>query len=174
MNFQDSSSNNRPFIKVKKDKIDWILDSVTIIGFIFIWIYIVFHFTKLPDTIPTHFNLKGDVDGYGSKYTLWILPSVNTFLFILFRIMFKYPHKFNYIVKITTENAEKQYRLALRSMRIILMNITLLFGLIIAQVVEGAYQNNSMLDWWFIPLLLLSIITPTIYMILASTSSKMK
>lgn len=174
MNFENSSNNNRPLIKIKKNKMDWALDVAAIIGLMFIWIYTFLHFNQLPETIPTHFNIKGEIDNYGSKYTLWILPAVITFVITFFRILSNYPHKFNYIVKITNENAEKQYRLALRIMRIISMNITFLFGLICVKVVNGAYQKTSTLEWWFIPLILLSIITPTFYMIIASTSSKIK
>jgi hypothetical protein len=174
MNAEVNAINNRPLIKIKKDRIDWTLDITVSIGLMFIWLYTLIHFTKLPHTIPTHFNIKGEIDDYGSKYTLWILPSVITFIFILFRILYNYPNKFNYLVKITNENAEKQYRIAIKSMRIILMNITFLFGLIIVKIVDGAYQKSSTLDWWFIPLLLFCVITPTIYMAIASTSTKTK
>ena len=173
MNFQDSN-NSRPLIKITKDKTDWILDVLTAIGFIFIWIYSFIYFSKLPETIPTHFNIKGEIDDYGSKYTLFILPMVVTFVFVLFRILYNYPHKFNYIVKITEEKAEKQYRLALRVMRIILMNIVILFGFIVTKVVDGANQKSSTLDWWFIPLLEISMIAPIVYMAIASGSSNRK
>jgi len=174
MNYQYNSNNDRPLIEIKKDKIDLIFDITAILGLIFIWTYTFIHFNQLPQTIPTHFNIKGEIDNYGSKYILWILPLVITFVFILFRILYNYPHKFNYIVKITNENAEKQYRIAIKIMRIILMNVTLLFGLIIVKIVDGAYQKSSTLDWWFIPLLLFCVITPMFYMAIASTSSKTK
>ena len=174
MNFQDSSNNIRPLIKVKKDKVDLMLDVASIIGLMFIWIYTFTHFSKLPETIPTHFNIKGDIDNYGSKYTLWILPVVITFINILFRILYNYPHKFNYIVKITDDNAAKQYLLVLRITRIIIMNITFLFGFIIVKVVDGAYQKSSTLEWWFIPLLEISMIAPIVYLAIASGSSKIK
>jgi uncharacterized membrane protein len=172
--FQHNSNNERPLIKIKKDKIDWTLDIIAMIALLFIWIYSIIHFYKLPERIPTHFNIKGEIDDYGTKYTLWILPLITTFLFVLFRALYNYPHKFNYIVNITIENAEKQYRLALRIMRIILMNLSLLFGYIVVKAIDGAYQKSSSLDWWFIPLLEISVITPVIYMAIASTFSKKK
>lgn len=172
MNFQNSSNIIRPMIKIKKNKLDWGLDIAATIGLMFNWFYTFIHFNQLPLTIPTHFNIKGEIDNYGSKYTLWILPLVITFVFILFRILYNYPHKFNYIVKITNENAEKQYKLVLRIMRIILLNITFLFGFIIVKVVDGAYQRSSPLEWWFIPLLEISMIAPIVYMAIASGSSK--
>ncbi len=33
------------------------------------WLY-----PSLPDQIPTHWNLRGQVDGYGGKWTLFVLP----------------------------------------------------------------------------------------------------
>ncbi|MER2000695.1 MAG: DUF1648 domain-containing protein, partial [Lysinibacillus sp.] len=37
---------------------------------------IIIYWSKLPDTVPIHFNIKGEADGWGSKYTLIILPFI--------------------------------------------------------------------------------------------------
>lgn len=37
-------------------------------------------FSYLPDTIPSHFNAAGEVNGYGSRYTIFIFPG---FMFLL-------------------------------------------------------------------------------------------
>jgi uncharacterized membrane protein len=43
------------------------------------WLY-----PGLPDQIPTHWNIKGEVDGYGGKWTLFIFPVLMAGLLVLF------------------------------------------------------------------------------------------
>lgn len=39
-------------------------------------IYVAMVFGGAPEIVPTHFNVEGIADGFGSKWTLWILPVV--------------------------------------------------------------------------------------------------
>lgn len=41
----------------------------------------------LPDRIPTHWNFKGEVDGYGGKWTLFLMPAMMVPLLALFYFM---------------------------------------------------------------------------------------
>lgn len=38
---------------------------------------------KLPDIVPSHFNLSGEVDGYGSKYHILVLPGATWFVWFV-------------------------------------------------------------------------------------------
>lgn len=38
--------------------------------------YAMYLYPGLPEIIPTHFNIKGEADGYGSKGTIFLLPSI--------------------------------------------------------------------------------------------------
>jgi uncharacterized membrane protein len=40
--------------------------------------------TILPDRIPTHWNFRGEVDGYGGKWTLFALPVMMVAMMVLF------------------------------------------------------------------------------------------
>ncbi len=165
-------NNEQPFVKIKKEPVDFFLEYSALIVLIATWGFTIYHFNKLPDIIATHFDLNGNPNGFGSKFTIWLLPIIITLVYILIYVLNRYPHKFNYLTKITEQNASKQYKLASRSMRIILFNITLLFGFITFKEIDGAYTKSSTLEWWFIPLLLGSSIIPTFYMIIASGSKK--
>ncbi len=164
--------NGQPIVKIKKEPLDYFLEYGALIVLIATWGFTIYHFNKLPDIIATHFDFNGNPDGFGSKLTIWLLPVIVSLIYILIYALTRYPHKFNYLTKITEQNAHKQYRLAARVMRVILFNITLLFGFITFKVIEGAYTESSSFEWWFIPLLLLSTMIPTFYMIIASGSKK--
>jgi uncharacterized membrane protein len=43
------------------------------------WLY-----PSLPDQIPTHWNIRGEVDGYGGKWTLFVLPVTMLLMLALF------------------------------------------------------------------------------------------
>ena len=38
---------------------------------------------KLPDRIPTHFDISGQPNGWGSSELLWLLPMIGTCLYLL-------------------------------------------------------------------------------------------
>jgi uncharacterized membrane protein len=164
--------NKQLFVEIKKEPFDYFLENGALIVLIATWGFTVYHFNKLPDIIATHFDFNGNPDGFGSKFTIWLLPIIITLVYILIYVLNRYPHKFNYLTKITEQNASKQYKMAARMMRVILFNITLLFAFITFKEINGAYTKSSSLEWWFIPLLLLSTIIPTFYMIIASGSKK--
>lgn len=164
--------DNRPSLKIKKEIIDCILEFGALIVLIATWGFTIYRFNKLPDSIATHFDLSGKPNEFGSKYTICVLPIIITFVYILIFKLNRNPHKFNYLTTITEQNAYKQYKLASRMMRVILFNITLMLAYITFKEIDGAYTKSSALEWWFIPLLLCSIIIPTLYMIIVSGSKK--
>ena len=51
------------------------LKSLNIIIPIITTIFAIIMMFYLPETIPSHFNTAGEVDGYGSKYLVLILPA---------------------------------------------------------------------------------------------------
>ena len=159
-------------LNIKKEIIDYFLEFGALIVLMGTWGYTIYHFNKLPDIIATHFDISGKPNGFGSKNTIWLLPVIISLVYILIYVLNRYPHKFNYLTKITEQNAYRQYKLASRMMRVILFNITIMFAYITFKEIDGAYTKSSALEWWFIPLLLGSTIIPTFYMIIVSGSKK--
>jgi uncharacterized membrane protein len=165
-------NNVKPSLIIKKEIIDYFLEFGALIVLMATWGYTIYNFNKLPDIIATHFDISGKPNGFGSKLTIWLLPVIISFIYILIYVLNRNPQKFNYLTTITDQNAYKQYKLASRSLRIILFNITFLFAFITFKEIDGAYTKSSALEWWFIPLLLCSTIIPTFYMIIVSGSKK--
>lgn len=64
-------------------KISSLLLTINIILLVFIWIFIGINFAGLPETVPSHFAVNGNVDGASEKKAIWILPVIATFLFLL-------------------------------------------------------------------------------------------
>lgn len=86
-------------------------------------------YVDLPEKIPTHFNINGEVDRYGHKSTIWIISILGFILYYIFSIIIKKvpPHKYNYPVKVTNKNAPTVYGLSLKMLVILNFLIALLF-----------------------------------------------
>ena len=80
----------------------WVLLEILILGTLIMY-------TSLPDEIPTHFNAQGEADAYGSKNSVWFILGAFVFMNLLLYIILQYPRYINYPVKVTPENAQKQY-----------------------------------------------------------------
>lgn len=137
---------DRPKIKLTLKPLDKWLEALAISGCIWLWTFCVRAYTILPETIPTHFNFKGVADDFGSKATIFILPSIATAIYVLMTYLNQYPHIFNYMVKITEENAENQYRSATRMLRWVKLFVVVLFSIISIMITTSI--NNPGLSRW--------------------------
>ncbi len=48
------------------------------------FLMIAFFWGQIPETIPTHWNIHGEADSFGSRWSIFILPVVNIAVFLLF------------------------------------------------------------------------------------------
>ena len=59
---------------------DTIIEIITYVLLLSSWIYTIYYYTQLPETIAIHFDAHGNANGYGSKYTIWFAPVIFTAL----------------------------------------------------------------------------------------------
>ncbi len=100
--------------------------------------------SSLDSVVATHFNIKGEADAFGSKYSLLLIPLFAFVLTLGLTILNRFPHIFNFPVKITPENVERQYHLATRVIRWMQFSINLLFLLILHFVYRSAVGEKLM------------------------------
>jgi hypothetical protein len=50
-------------------------------------------YAQLPDRIPIHFGLAGNVDGYGPRYLAWIMVLVQLAIFPEFFLQYEVTHR---------------------------------------------------------------------------------
>jgi uncharacterized membrane protein len=58
-----------------------------IVGFLLVAVSIIasaWLYPGLPERIPTHWNIRGEVDGYGGRWTLFLFPGMMVFMLVLF------------------------------------------------------------------------------------------
>ncbi len=166
------SFDERPRIKPDFNNADLLLEIFGWISLILIWLLVILKYSSLPGSIPTHFNAAGKVDNYGGKGTFFISPIIGTIMFVGMTILNRYPYVFNYPVKITGENAERQYTIATRLIRYIKFVIMGLSLVIEYKIFLTATGGSSGLGRWFLPVFLAVIFIPLIVAIVKAIEIK--
>ena len=158
----------RPRIKPKLSATDILFEIAGWTAVLTFWIYTLASYDRLPDTIPIHYNAKGQADGFGEKSIIMYLPLVATILYVLMTVINKFPRIFNYPVKITQENALHQYTSATRLIRYLKLALVLVFGMIVSGTVRHAAGNADGLGSWFLSLAMVILFAPILYYVVTA------
>lgn len=123
------------------------------------------YFPDLPDQIPTHFNGAGKPDNSGPKLTVFLLPVLSLLLAGGMSFLSKHPHKFNYLNKITPENAPFEYRKARLMVRLLSLLVSLLFTVLTWDIIRAATGSDARLGMLEGVLIAATLIVPAALMI---------
>ena len=63
-------------------------------------------YSSLPERIPSHYNIAGEIDSYNSRSSVFILPVICLLVYLPITILQCFPHLYNFPVEVTEENAE--------------------------------------------------------------------
>jgi uncharacterized membrane protein len=160
------TSSERPTLKLSLTFFD---QSVEVLGLLILlgfWIFTVNFYPSLPETIPTHFGGGGEPDGFGPKTAILGLPIVSTVLYLMLTFFSRFPHKMNYSVTITAENAEVQYRIMTRMIRVLKVFVLLIFWILDYKTVQIALGWPDVLGSWFLFLLFALLFAPIFYFLI--------
>lgn len=135
--------SDRPKLKIELTTFDKILEILGWIFIIAIWCMTIISYNQLPDIIPTHFNLKGEVNGFGEKWMILLLASLATILFLVMSYLNKFPHRYNYLTVITKDNALRQYTIATRVIRFLKILMVAIFLLTTYQTIKQSNKNTD-------------------------------
>ncbi|UAY51400.1 DUF1648 domain-containing protein [Ferruginibacter albus] len=156
----------RPRLKAELTLRDKLLEIAAIVLLVFIWCLPFFVFSNLPQTIPIHFNTSGQVNEYGSRSSIFILPSVATFIYLLLTIINRYPYLHNYPVNVTEENALTLYANSTKMLRYLKMIILIIFSMIEVTTYLMTIGKSNGLGIWFLPAILLVTLVPAVYFVI--------
>lgn len=160
----------RPKIKIKLTHWDYILEATSLWLWVATLLYTWISYQNLPESIPSHYNIKGEVDDYGNKAIIFVLPAISMVLFVLLTVLGFFPHIFNYPVSITQANALRQYSLATKALRVLKISLTATFALILWKV---ANPGTSFFPPILVaPIILALVLTPVVVLIRLSFKYK--
>jgi uncharacterized membrane protein len=155
-------SNERPRIKLSKTKSEW---AWNIIGYSFYLgsvIYLIITWNLLPNELPAHYNALGEVDRWGTKWELIILPIVGAFIIVLMEVLEKYPEVHNYPQRFNESNVEKFYLLSRKLVNQFKNICLIIIALILFESVSIALGWGNGFGMWFLPIMILGTGVPIV------------
>lgn len=152
----------RPKLKIPKTRSEWVWDIIGYSVYISSIIFLIYIWDSLPDKVPAHYNALGEVNRWGSKWELLILPGVGLFIILLMQTLEKFPETHNYPSRLNESNAE-QFYLNSRKLLNQLKNICLIiFSFILLESVSIVLGWSKGFGVLFIPILLIGTGIPIV------------
>lgn len=97
-------------MKIKNNKIDLGMEAICVVILMGITLYLIFNWSSIPERVPLHYDWAGNIDRWGHKTELLILPIMSWFLYLMITGMEQFPKIWNTGVTITEENQVRVYR----------------------------------------------------------------
>ena len=69
-------------MNTKPRLIDYIFLGLAVLCFLGTLIFVIVRYPSLPDTLPSHFNARGEIDGWSGKASAAFFPSIVGFLML--------------------------------------------------------------------------------------------
>ena len=70
-------------MKTKPRIIDYVLLGLAVLCFLFMLIFIIVKYPSLPELLPSHFNGRGEIDGWSGKASAAFFPPIIGFFLLL-------------------------------------------------------------------------------------------
>ena len=120
--------NVRPVIKLPLTQLELAGEFIAAFSVIFMLITLLFSWSSIPEIVPKHFGITGEIDAWGIKSFFHFPVTIAVILYVFLSVIARFPHIYNYPVKITSQNAERQYRTARALITALKTEIMLLFS----------------------------------------------
>lgn len=109
---------------------------------------------RFPEKIPTHFDLAGTPDGWGSSSMLLLLPGVAVVLYLGMSWVSRFPESFHYPVRVSAQNRLRLQGLAMQMIVLIKAETVCVFALLQHYTVQSAHENRLALPPLLMPCML--------------------
>ncbi|MEK3934593.1 DUF1648 domain-containing protein [Sporosarcina sp. FSL W7-1349] len=129
---------NPPKLEIPKTRWEKWFDRFTLGVFLAAVIYGLFAWPALPAEVPIHFNMTGEIDGWGHKGFLFLLPGIGAFLWIVLSFVEKHPETHNY-QGLTEENAPRLYRNSILLIHVMKNEILLFISYMTWKIIQNAF-----------------------------------
>ena len=153
-------TNFSPYTKLKS--IDWALEATSLVIIGVCWWYMLSNFEDIPQTIPVHFDIKGEPDRFGEKSELFTLLYVATGLYLLLLVIGFFPQFQNLPTSLENVTTDKVRRLSARMMRMVNVVMCLIFLVLSATSVYNALNGLESQNIWVL-LSLIGLLFATLF-----------
>lgn len=146
-------------VETHKTKVNRFYDLIAKGLFIAVILYTVVQWNQIPEQVPIHFNALGEVDNYGSRWVLLLVPMMSGGLLALLEFLERHPEWHNYPSRLNETNAPQFYQTS-RELLNRVKNLSLFLMVYIQwEIVRvGLGHSNAMSQWVFGGLLALMVV----------------
>ena len=102
--------------------------SFVIIAGSFVTVFVMWN--SIPNQIPTHFNIAGQIDEYGDKIGIFVILCMGLFFYIFISILYLIVKSLYSKFKVKEENRETVYQIFLGMIVTIKLNFIIIFSII--------------------------------------------
>ena len=148
-------------MRLKDNWYQRVVHILTGLVFIAMWVHIILVWGDLPDRIPTHYDFAGEVDGWGSKASILLLPVIGTVMLPLLIAVEFFPQTWNTGVQVTPLNQVFVYRTT-KSM-LVTLELTLLLTFAIINVFT---VRATSVPIWLLPVTMLLDLAPVAFFLI--------
>jgi len=135
----------------------YLLDGFSAVFLILGWWVAVSSYPQLPESIPIHFGLSGEPDGWGGRWTIFLMPVIATIIFAL-----------DYFVLGRLVGTPKMPSTMTLPLHLMMLELTVLFTYITWRISEVAFGRAEGIGVWFLPVILLGILGTSAWMLVAA------
>ena len=115
-------------IKIERNALDVFEAIVSLASIIGVAAYLILAWNTIPDRIPMHYNAAGEINRWGDKSGLIVLPIISVILYGMITLIERFPQIWNTGVRVTDENRTQVYRLLKNLIACVKMMVLLVFG----------------------------------------------
>ena len=145
----------------KNSIVEMIVELVILLLVIGTVVFTLLTFLKLPETVPTHIGVKGQVDGFGNKGILLAMPIIGFVFYIGLSILQRFPNIYNFPVEVTENNVEALHLLGVKLVRCTKLFMVLLtsFGTYeFIELAKGRYLKFGIAVFaWLVALMMVMV-----------------
>ena len=98
-------------IKIERNALDVLEAIVSLSCLVGVTLYLILAWNTIPAKIPAHYDAAGEVNRWGSKSELIMLPIISWLLYGMITLIERFPQIWNTGIRVTEENRAKVYRL---------------------------------------------------------------
>lgn len=152
---------------IKRSKYDVTINLICLLLLSGIVVYLLLNWNNIPDKIPGHYNAMGQVDRWGNKGELLVLPIIGWIMYIGITVLEHFPQVWNTGVTVTEENKARIYPI-LKNM--IGTTKLLVVGVFVFLAINSALAKS--LPIWFFSIFLVLMFGSIIFFVVKLTRAK--
>lgn len=120
-----------------------VFDILNVVLILFLWVYTLRIFKKLPEKIPTHFDFEGKPDSFGGKRFIYFLPILSLIFYIAFYFITRNPEAGNFPFEITEANKKMQFLIMIFLLKWLLFLVVLMFLNVQDYTIRYCFNTDS-------------------------------